>query len=158
MRVYLLRHGTADPRGPFGEDSADRRLVAKGRAQAEKAGSLLARIGARFGRVLSSPYLRAKETAEIALAQLDHGPQLEILRCLEPMGSSADAIAAICQGEEDVLAVGHEPLLSQIGAELAGDGSLGLDLRKGGIIELEILSRDPAAALLLGLLRPRHLR
>jgi phosphohistidine phosphatase len=160
MRIYLLRHGTAEDRLDGGVDHPDRRLVNRGKKQAALVASLFETMDVRFDRAVSSPYARARETAEAVLRFLPSPPQLELNENLQPDGRPQNAIEAII-GDGTVgavLAVGHEPQLSMIAGLLTGSSSMRLDLRKGGLVELELLSMEPPRAELLGLLRPRHLR
>ena len=163
-RLYLLRHGTADPRPADGSDSPDRQLVDKGRAQAERVGRLLGELGARVAVVVSSPYARARQTAEAALDALGQTTELRIDERLVPEASVVAATAAIvaaADGLDDracVLVVGHEPLLSELAASLVGAPGLDLQLRKGGLIEIDVLPGRKLGGTLLGLVRPAHLR
>lgn len=125
-------------------------------------GGLLRSLG-RLDRVLSSPYVRAVETAEAVLTAFGVAPKIAVVDALTPAGGVSAALAAILGGKgqserERVLAVGHEPLLSEIAAELIGDGHAAIELRKGGLLGFDVISRRPPRADLLGLLRPRHLR
>lgn len=160
MRLYLMRHGTAEERAADG-DRPERQLVARGREQAALMGALLRSLG-RLDRVHSSPYVRAVETAEAVLTAFGSAPKIVVLEALAPdsgVSAAVDAILGKGHAErERVLAVGHEPLLSEIAAELIGDGHAAIELRKGGLLELDIVSRRPPRADLVGLLRPRHLR
>lgn len=159
MKLYLLRHGTAEPRGSRRNDP-NRQLVAKGEGQSRQVARLLARMGALPEVVVTSPYARALQTAEALLreADLDLQPLLEPL--LEPGTAVSDAAAALMRhGAARVLAVGHEPLLSELAAHLiGGPPQLSLDLRKGGLVELSVQSTDPPRATLEGWLRPKHLK
>jgi len=77
---------------------------------------------------------------------------------LAPGCSPEVALGAVLEaGEGVVLVVGHEPLLSEMTGLLVGEG-LRLELRKGGLVELQLISRTPPRGVLLGLLRPAHLR
>lgn len=155
MKVFLLRHGTAEE----GADDFARRLVEKGRAQARQVAELLARMEERPDRILSSPLLRARETAEELLRRLGARPaEIVVEERLAP-GRPLEAMAAALVEAEarTVLAVGHEPSLSRLAGHLTGAAGLRLDLRKGGLVELEILPSS-ARGVLLGLIRPGHLR
>lgn len=161
MRLYLMRHGTAEERAADGGDRPERKLVARGCEQAALMGTLLRSLG-RLDRVLASPYVRAVETAEAVLTAFGAAPKIVVLQALAPdsdVSAAVDAVLGKGHAErERVLAVGHEPLLSEIAAELIGDGHAAIELRKGGLLELDIISYRPPRADLLGLLRPRHLR
>lgn len=131
----------------------------KGRRQCELVAWLLQRMQALPEVVLCSPYRRATETAGELLAALDHNIQLKPEERLVPYARVAQAAAAVlAQPAQRVMAVGHEPLLSALAAHLCGDDSLVLDLRKGGLVEIEIYAEDPPRGALLGVIRPGHLR
>jgi phosphohistidine phosphatase len=99
--IYLLRHGDAEDGD--GDDAA-RRLTAKGERQAEAAGRALAALGAEIDVCLTSPKVRAVDTARIACRSLGIEPEVvEELR-----GVPFDSLALVA-GRGDVLFVGHEP-------------------------------------------------
>lgn len=137
--IYLLRHGDAEDGG--GDDAA-RRLTAKGRRQAGLAGRALAALGAEIDACLTSPKLRAAETAQLACEALSLEP--ETAAELRGGGFEAPTLAA---GRGDVLLVGHEPDLSDEVARLTGARA---KMRKGGLAILD-------GSTLVALLRPREL-
>ena len=114
MRLYLVRHAEA----ARGEPDALRPLTPAGRKQARALGRQLAGEGVRPAVVLSSPLLRAWETAEeIARAT---GVEAEADERLAP-GATADELRAAVAGRGDeVVVVGHQPDCSQIAAALTG--------------------------------------
>src|SRR5919202_798109 len=109
MRVYVLRHAKAEK----GEPDELRRLNDKGRDQARKLAKELRKI--QFDAVLSSPLLRARETAELVT-----GRRPEIDERLGPGASAADVRAAVAGRGDTVLVVGHNPDCPRIVAELTG--------------------------------------
>ena len=137
--IYLLRHGDAD----VGDgDDASRRLTAKGEGQARAAGQALAKLGTRIDACLTSPKLRALETARLACEPLGIEPEVsEKLR-----GGDFDALA-LAAGRGDVLLVGHEPDFSHAIARLTGGN---VKLRKGGLAAVD-------GSTLLALLPPADL-
>lgn len=137
--IYLLRHGDAE----HGEgDDAARRLTAKGERQARAAGRALARLQAGVEACLTSPKLRAAETARLACEPLGLGPET----AAELSGGAFDALS-LTAGRGDVLLVGHEPSLSSEVARLTGAA---VKLRKGGLVVVE-------GSTLMALLRPADL-
>ena len=120
--IYLLRHGDAEDGN--GDDAA-RRLTAKGKRQARAAGAALAARGAKIDACLTSPKLRAAETARIAGETLGIEPET----ATELRGGDFDALA-LTAGRGDVLLVGHEPDFSAEIARLTGARA---KLRKGGL-------------------------
>jgi phosphohistidine phosphatase len=124
--IWLLRHGDAEDSS---EDDASRKLTEKGRRQAENAGKALAAIGAEIDACLTSPKVRARDTAEIACRELGvEAEQTDALR-----GGEFDA-TELAAGRGEVLVVGHEPDMHR--AIQAATGGL-VKLRKGGIAAIE---------------------
>jgi phosphohistidine phosphatase len=156
MLLYILRHGTAEPRRPELDDAA-RALIDKGREQCKRAAGLLRRLELPEV-VVTSPLLRARQTAEEVMRNLKLQGAPRELPTLIPGTPVEEAAAAVASaGERCVLAVGHEPLLSEMVALLCGPG-LRLDLKKGGLVEVELESRKPPRGTLLGVVRPGYLR
>ena len=139
--IYLLRHGDAED--GEGKPDADRTLTEKGRRQAEAAGTALAALSETIDACLSSPKVRAAETARIACRHL--GVEVELTEGLR--GGPFDS-AELAAGRGNVLLVGHEPDFSEEVARLTGAN---VKLRKGGIAAVD-------GSLLHILLRPRDLR
>jgi phosphohistidine phosphatase len=138
--LYLLRHGDAEE--PDGDDSA-RRLTPEGERQARAAGQALARLEARIDSCLTSPKVRAAETARLACEALGLEPEAaEALR-----GGDFDA-PGLATGRGGVLLVGHEPDFSNEVARLTGAH---VRLRKGGLAAID-------GSTLVALLGPRELR
>lgn len=107
MRVYLMRHASAEEAGPSGD--ASRPLTERGRREAREAGEALRGRGATPALVLSSPRLRARETAEIVAKIL--GVKAEVRESLD-CGAPAAAYDAL--RDQDVLIVGHNPEISAV--------------------------------------------
>lgn len=137
--IYLLRHGDAEEGD--GDDAA-RRLTAKGEGQARFAGAALAALHSPVDACLTSPRVRAVDTARLASEAL--GLEPEIATALA--GGRFDALA-LTAGRGDVLLVGHEPDFSDEVARLTGAKA---KLRKGGLAIVD-------GSTLVALLRPRDL-
>jgi phosphohistidine phosphatase len=138
--IYFLRHGDAEHET---SNDVDRRLTEKGERQAEAAGRALAALKAGIDVCLTSPKVRAEQTARLACKHLD----VEVEIAEELRGGRFDAVA-LAAGRGDVLLVGHEPDFSNAIADLTGGQ---VKLRKGGIACVE-------ENLLHALLRPKDLR
>ena len=137
--IYLLRHGDAEDGN--GDDAA-RRLTAKGARQARAAGSALAALGVEIDGCLTSPKVRAAETARLACEPLGLEPET----ATELRGGGFDALA-LAAGRGDVLLVGHEPDFSAEVGRLTGAN---VKLKKGGLAVVD-------GSTLLALLRPKEL-
>lgn len=137
--IYLLRHGDAEE--GLGDDAA-RRLTPKGERQAEAAGRALAALAAKPDACLTSPKVRAADTAKLACSVLELEPEVtEELR-----GGPFDS-TTLAVGRGDVLLVGHEPDFSGEVARLTGAN---VKLRKGGLAIVD-------GSALVALLRPKDL-
>jgi phosphohistidine phosphatase len=114
MRLYLVRHAKAEQ----GEPDELRALTPDGRAAARDLGRRLAADGVAPDAVLTSPLLRARETAEeIARAT---GAEAEPVDVLAPGATAEDVTYAVTGRGETVVVVGHQPDCGQIAAELTG--------------------------------------
>lgn len=153
--LLLLRHGIAEE--PRAEQSdADRALTARGRSRTRAVLDRLVAVGLRADRLLSSPLLRAHQTAEIAV-EAGWAPDLTLAPELAPGGTALDGLPRWCEscGGDSLALVGHEPDLSALAARLIGAPAGGLDLRKAGLIELQLPGAVAAGrAVLVSLLRP----
>lgn len=141
--IWLLRHGdAADPVGD--QPDAERPLTDKGRRQAHAAGAALAALGVSLDACLSSPRVRARDTAALACEAL--GVEVELVDALS--GGPFDAEALAGPHGAHVLLVGHEPDFSRAVHELTGAY---VQMKKGGLAGVE-------AGELRVLLRPAELR
>jgi phosphohistidine phosphatase len=132
--IWFLRHGDA----AAGSPDFERPLTPKGERQSHDAGATLAALGVEFDLCLSSPRVRARDTARLACESL--GVEVTIEDRLA--GGRFDPLE-LAAGLGDVLLVGHEPDFSNAIAELTGGR---VDLKKGGVAavddgELRVLLR-----------------
>lgn len=137
--IYLLRHGDAEE--GLGDDAA-RRLTLKGERQAEAAGRALAALAAKPDACLTSPKVRAADTARLVCEALE----LKLELTEELRGGPFDS-TALAAGRGNVLVVGHEPDFSNEVARLTGAK---VKLRKGGLAVID-------GSTLVALLRPKDL-
>jgi phosphohistidine phosphatase len=150
MEIYILRHAIAEDHRP-GRRDQDRALTDEGR---KKLRPVLER--ARAARVepsliLTSPYVRAVQTAEMAAEALGYKGTLVRTDALVP-GSVPQATWLEIRdhrGEKAILLAGHEPLLSAITAYLLGVPELAIDFKKGALLRLDVdaSAREPHGTL-----------
>jgi phosphohistidine phosphatase len=124
--IWLLRHAEAEDGSP----DAERPLTDKGREQARWAGEALAEIGVKMDACLSSPKVRAAETAKIACEPLGIEVQLEPRLAGGPFDPEQLAAGL---GDE-VLLVGHDPDFSMAVHDMTGAQ---VRLKKGGLAGVE---------------------
>jgi phosphohistidine phosphatase len=130
MRLYLVRHAKA----AAGEPDELRQLTDPGRETAQALGKQLAADGVQPDVVISSPLLRARETAaEIAKAV---GAEAETDERLAPGADADDVLAVVAGRGETVLVVGHQPDVGRVAAALGGGPEPAFP--PGGIAVVEI--------------------
>lgn len=123
MRVTLIRHAEAGDDAPSDEA---RSLTTRGREDARRLGHALARRGVEFSLVVSSPLVRAVQTAEIVAAEISYRERLSVTDLLVPEGAPSGVIAWLktvgqkLEGSPSIALVAHEPILSAIAALLIG--------------------------------------
>ncbi len=138
--IWLLRHGDAEDGSP----DAQRQLTEKGIGQAKAAGSALASLGVELEACLTSPRVRAADTARLACKPLGLEPRVD--ERLSGGDFDPEELAAGADGH--VLLVGHEPDFSEAIARLTGGR---VDMKKGGLAAVD-------SGVLRVLLRPAELR
>jgi phosphohistidine phosphatase len=161
MNLYIMRHAEAEDDNESGGDEA-RSLTVRGRERTRDAAGGLRALGLRFDAILTSSLLRASETAELVANEYANNPPPQVLPALSPDVSPREALAALTPfaRHEQVLVVGHEPQLSRlVGMLLTSGGTLGIKLKKGACVALDLPKAiEPGAAELRWLLTQRQLR
>jgi phosphohistidine phosphatase len=140
MNIYIIRHAIAVDRGtPEYEDDSQRPLTDKGKKKMRQIARGLLALGVDFDLILSSPYVRAKETAEILAEVLKTKTAVAFSENLIPMGDPDLLIAEMNEkyNVNSIALVGHEPHLSALISLLVSDNaSLDIILKKGGVCRL----------------------
>jgi phosphohistidine phosphatase len=137
MKLYVMRHGPAEDDSPTGRD-ADRALTGSGRERVRAVANALVRQGEAPLAILSSPLVRAVQTAEIvaALAKLE-GP-VEMRREMAPGGDAVALMGEIVTAKRKrVMVVGHEPDLSMLVERLVGRGP-GAGMQKAMVVGVKL--------------------
>jgi len=167
MRLHLMRHGIAmereDPQCPA---EAERPLTPEGLKKTGEVARGMRKIGIEPEIVMSSPYLRAVQTAEIACAALEmNAKELVRTETLLPSAKPAQLLEELARlGEQaklkvnEALCCGHAPNLDLVIAYALGSRVIITELKKAGVATLEIESFAPPRAKLLALYAPRALR
>ena len=139
MQIHLLRHGRAEEAGQGGSDSA-RKLTAGGRAEVQQVLERARRAGVVPSLILTSPYVRAFESAEIAAKILGYTGTIVRTEALVPISAPRriwDEIRSR-QSESQILLAGHEPLLSQLVAYLLSAPTLQVAVRPATLIRIDV--------------------
>ena len=163
MDLYILRHGIAEPREASGvKDDSDRALTTEGEQKMRRIAKSITALKYSFDVILTSPFRRAKETADIVAGVLQLKKRVKILPALaagEPTKKLLEALQDHLNTFESVLIVGHEPDLSSLISHLvAGGPRMVINLKKGGLCKLTVSSlRNGRCAVLEWLVPPSQL-
>ena len=154
MNLFVLRHGIAvEPGTPGYTHDADRPLTPEGERKLGQIAEAMEALELSFDLILSSPYLRARQTAELISKALEGRKKLELSDSLTPGGSMKkliDLLNHLQSRPESVLLVGHEPYLSGlISLLVSGKEDCAVVMKKGGLCKLstETLKHGRCAAL-----------
>lgn len=138
MNLYLIRHAIAEEENASGEDS-QRELTDKGAKKMRLIAKGLRTLGIEFDIILTSPYIRAQQTAEILADVFKMKKSVSVSENLTPMGDPDLLLAEINEKYtvNSLAIVGHEPYLSTLVSLLTADGApVEMTFKKGGICYL----------------------
>jgi phosphohistidine phosphatase len=138
MEIYLLRHGIAEPAKPGAKD-ADRALTAEGRDKLKRVLKRAKSAGVAPTAILSSPYRRAVETAELAAEALGYREKVIQTMMLTPDADPHEVWEEIRTRKQEsaLLLASHEPLMSSTLALLLGSPALQVDMKKAALVRLD---------------------
>lgn len=163
MELYVIRHAISEPLGKRNEFSDEKRsLTDEGRDRMREITKGLRKLGVQFDLLLTSPLIRAIQTAEIIAAAFDVGAkEIHQTANLAP-GASAVALFAEIKshtGVESVALVGHQPDLGLLVSGIIGSAAPSIHLKKGGVCCVNVTETVPAPrGDLVWLLTPKQLR
>lgn len=151
LELHLLRHADAGDPMTWSGDDADRPLSPKGERQAARLGHLLRTTGFRTDAIISSPKLRARQTAEAVAEALGMEVVLDA-RLGEALDyATMDRILAEGGSPDRPLLVGHDPDLSWLASALIGAR---IEMRKGALVRIDLEAFIDGAGTLRWLLPP----
>jgi phosphohistidine phosphatase len=160
MQLYVVRHGIA-VEGTDDMPDASRPLTEKGRRRFQKTARVFGKLGSRVDLILTSPLVRAVQTAEILAGAIDHG-EVDVLEELNPkfdVEALRGALGERVGKARAVAIVGHEPQLSSFVAALSGVPQPEIDLKKGAVVRLDLAAlTDGASADARWWLKPKGAR
>lgn len=162
MNCILVRHGIAVEQSEWKKADADRPLSDKGLVRTRKAARGLMRLGIVPTHILTSPLVRARDTARLIQESFEDPPSITVCEELLPK-APAEKLATVLHAlpaEATVICVGHEPQLSYAaGVLLVGQRVPGLRFKKAGACLIVLPERTTIArGRLRWWLAPRQLR
>ena len=163
MEVILIRHAKAETRDPNTWSDDDLRpLTAEGRAEQRAAARAMKKMGIKFDFLVTSPLLRATETADIVAGAYRWPEPPQVAQELGHGYAVGAAVKLLAKFPPDasVALVGHEPDLSHLaGALISASGDVNIAVKKSGVVGIEFSGQaESGKGTLLFHLKPSHLR
>jgi phosphohistidine phosphatase len=160
LELYLIRHGIAAERGEEYPDDSKRPLTSAGISRLSKEARALDTLGVAFDLILTSPLVRARQTADVFAESMKSKPPIATTDSLAPAGAPANVIQELGKHmrKARIALVGHEPNMGELAARLIG-ARKALEFKKGAICRIDFEVFPPKG---VGTLRwfvtPRMLR
>jgi phosphohistidine phosphatase len=139
VELYLFRHGIAEDGQP-GKPDSERALTDDGRRKAAEVAKMARKAGVKPSLIISSPYIRAAETARVAVEELRYEGTVIETAALVPHGSP-DAVWQELREHRDepaILLSGHEPLLSHLVSHLLASPALRVGMKKAAMVRIDV--------------------
>lgn len=141
MNIYIVRHGDAE-KSSVNKKDFQRELTAEGKVKLNKAVNGWKNLIRHIDHIVSSPYLRAKQTAEIIGRNLDFNGEVIINEKLKSGGSTEDLIMlANSLNGDDIMFVGHEPDCSEHLSKLITSSEIFVNFQKGMVAKVSFNNR-----------------
>ena len=148
MNLLFLRHAPAEDLHGYAKD-AERPLSTEGTDAMRTAARGIQQVFATIDGIFSSPYLRARQTAEIVQEAYTEKPTITLAPDITPEGPTSAALAVIDALPADgvFMLVSHEPLLSTMTSLLLGASRPVVEFKKGTLVHLELFGPGMPAVL-----------
>ena len=160
LALYLIRHGVAAERGDEYPDDSKRPLTHEGIGRLRKEARGLDALGVELAHIITSPLVRAKQTADVLAQHMASKPSVSMSDALAPAGTPAAVLHELARHTKkgSVALVGHEPNIGELAARLIGS-RVPLEFKKGAVCRIDFEVFPPKG---LGYLRwflpPKMLR
>lgn len=145
MEIYILRHGEAVPKGTPGYPTDDRPLTDDGIEKLTEAAKGIKSLINSFDVVVSSPLVRALDTAKIASEAVGYSGKIHTTEYMIPESPMRNLFEFLKQfnGKEKILLVGHEPHLGYLASFMIGIEESVIEFKKGGMCRIDIPKFPP---------------
>ena len=156
LRLYFLRHGLADRDQYHGDDDDLRPLTTEGRRRMQVEADFIAGLAPGIDGVITSPLVRAAETAEIVASRLGLAGVVTTDRRLGfgfDLPELAAMLAGLAADRRHIMLVGHEPSFSRVIGDLVGGASV--VMKKGALARVDLRPGSDPRGQLIWLLQPR---
>jgi phosphohistidine phosphatase len=158
MTLYFLRHGPAGDPGTWQGSDHDRPLTPDGRKRIAREAKTIAELELGIQLIVTSPLVRAQQTAQIVVDELDLRDALLVDERVG-LGFSLGRLTDVLRdhpGVDALMLVGHEPSMSQTIGELIGGADI--DFKKGSVACVDVAGESPLRGRLVWLASPKLLR
>ena len=150
MKIYLVRHGIASERigGAVLNDSM-RPLTDEGRAECRSVSHAIKKLNVKPAFFVSSPLVRARQTADIFADVLAGKPEIKVCDALAPGGAPAALYRFLRElgNFQEVMLFGHEPDIGMLAATLLNaENELQLPFKKAGVCRVDVFDLPPSSA------------
>ena len=158
LELYLVRHGVAAERGKDWPDDSKRPLTADGIARLRRAARGLDAIGVTFDQIVTSPLVRARQTADVLAEELKGKPPITATDALAPAGSSTAVVQELVARAPRASRRRPRTQLGELAAQLIG-ARTPLEFKKGGVCRIDFDMLPPkGGGMLRWFLTPKILR
>lgn len=144
MQIYLLRHAIAEELRP-GHADRSRALVPEGKKKLKEVLRLARQADTAVSLIFTSPYRRARETADMVADFLSNEAEMLETAALQPDGRAEEVWQEVRahRDVDSIMLVSHEPLLSAVAAYLLNSPSFRVDFKKGALLRIDLESFGP---------------
>jgi phosphohistidine phosphatase len=160
LELYLVRHAIAAERGDEFPDDSKRPLTSQGISRFKKEAAALDALGMSVALILTSPLVRARQTADILSESLEGKPTVVNTDSLSPAGTAAAVVQDLTKHAKKgrIALVGHEPNIGELAGRLIG-ARTPLEFKKGATCRIDFEVLPPkGTGQLRWFLTPRMLR
>jgi phosphohistidine phosphatase len=147
MEIYFLRHANAGRPNINREKDEQRPLDKTGIEQCQVMGGALASLGVKPDVIISSPLVRARETASIVADEIGHREKIVLDNAMRPDAEYSDfqQLLARYKSADAIMVVGHNPSQTEfLNRLLTGNSSEAIELKKGAVARIDMEARKPA--------------